>query len=94
MRIVVSDEARRLIAERGGRLYVSVKTARCCGRLQTLAAQSTVGNAADYETAAAEDGLELLLPRTLGRAPEELHLEVRRFPRRVEAFWDGCAWIT
>ena len=91
--IVVSDEARKLIAERGGRLYVSVKTARCCNRLQTLATRSSVENAADYRSAAAEDGFELFLPRNLARAPDELHLDVRRFPRRVEAYWDGCAWI-
>jgi hypothetical protein len=25
--------------------------------------------------------------------PDELHLEARRFPRRIEAYWNGCAWI-
>jgi hypothetical protein len=91
--IVASDEARKLIAERGGRLYVSVKTARCCNRLQTLAPRSTVGDADEYRSAAAVDGFELYLPRNLGRVPDELHLAVRRFPRRLEAYWDGCAWI-
>jgi hypothetical protein len=91
--IVVSDEARKLIAERGGRLYVSVKTARCCNRLQTLATKSTVENTADYRPAPADDGFELFLPRHLSRLPDELHLAVRRFPRRLEAYWDGCAWI-
>ena len=37
---------------------------------------------------------ELYLPRTLTRLPEELHIEARRFPRRVESYWDGLAWIT
>jgi hypothetical protein len=93
VQIVVSDAARTLIEERGGRLFVRVNTARCCGRLQTLEAKSEVENAADYRSAVADDGFEVFVPRNLARLPEELHLEARRFPRRIEAYWDGCAWI-
>jgi hypothetical protein len=35
----------------------------------------------------------VLVPASLARLPDELHVEVRRFPRRVEAYWNGCAWI-
>jgi hypothetical protein len=43
---------------------------------------------------AAEDDFEVFVPTGLARLPQELHVEIRRFPRRrVEAFWDGCAWI-
>jgi hypothetical protein len=38
------------------------------------------------------DGFELHVPADL-RLPAELHLEARRFPRRVEAYWNGCAWV-
>jgi hypothetical protein len=93
MQIVATDEARKLIEERGGRLFVRVKTARCCGRLQTLEAKSQVENASEYRSAAVEDGLEILVPRNLARLPEELQLEARRFPHRIEAYWDGCAWV-
>ena len=41
----------------------------------------------------ATDGFELYVPAGLARLPEELHLEVQRFPRRVEAYWNGCAWL-
>jgi hypothetical protein len=39
------------------------------------------------------EGFELFLPRTIGRYPETLEIEQRRFPRRVEAYWDGCYWV-
>ena len=93
MQIVATDEARTLIEERGGRLFVRVKTAHCCGRLQTLEAKSQVENAAEYRSAAVADGLEVLVPRNLARLPDQLQLEARRFPRRIEAYWDGCAWV-
>jgi hypothetical protein len=38
-------------------------------------------------------GFELFVPVTLRRLPDELHVEARRFPRRIEAYWNGCAWI-
>lgn len=94
MQIVASEDARTLITERGGRLYVSVHTAPCCGRLQTLKATSDVTNAASYRLVAASDEFELFVPLNLARLPQQLHLEVRRFPRRIEAYWNGCAWIT
>jgi hypothetical protein len=34
------------------------------------------------------------LPRGLTRLRDELHIELRRFPRRLESYWDGCAWVT
>jgi len=38
------------------------------------------------------NGLEVFLPAEL-TLPDELHIDVRRFPRRVEAYWNGCAWL-
>jgi hypothetical protein len=92
MRIVASDEACELIAERGGRLYVSIRRARCCGGTQTLTATTDAGNT-EWRSTGDEAGFELFLPAGLARRPEELHVAVRRFPRRVEAYWNGCAWI-
>ena len=38
----------------------------------------------------ADDAFEIWAPARLARLPSELHVEVRRFPRRrVEAYWDG-----
>ena len=93
MRVVASEEARGLIAERGGRLYVSVRTGRCCRAVRTLVARTDVAHAAEYRPAGGAAGFELFLPRALARLPEELHVEVRRYPSRIEAYWNGCAWV-
>lgn len=93
MRLVVSDAAAELIHELGGRVYVWPKKAACCGGLITLET-STTPPARQFRRVAKSDGLELLFPAGLTRMPEELHLDVRRFPKRVEAYWNGCAWVT
>ena len=36
---------------------------------------------------------ELFLPAGLGELPHTLEIEYRRFPKRIEAFWNGCAWV-
>ena len=93
VKIIATDEARRLISERGGRLYVSVKKARCCGGTMTLAATTTVRDMERFRSLGQDAGFELLVPRDLARLPDRLEIEARRFPLRVEAYWDGCAWI-
>ena len=94
MDVVVSDRAAELIAERGGRLYVWLKRGSCCGTVTTLAAASEPQAGKAFRRVADTECFELYVPSALDRLPDELHLDVRRFPRRVEAYWDGCAWVT
>ena len=94
MRLLVSNPASELIAEQGGRLYVWVTRNRSCvggTRLKT-ATSPPAGKEFRRVESAAE--FELYLPRALTRLPDELHIEARRFPRRVESYWDGRAWVT
>ena len=93
MRLVVSEAPAELIEERGGRLYVWPKRAGCCGGLTTLAT-STTPPQREFREAAATDRFELLFPAGLARMPDELHLDVRRHSRGIEAYWNGCAWVT
>jgi hypothetical protein len=93
MRVVASDDARGMIAERGGRLYVSVTRQRCCRSVQTLATATAVSDHQRFRSLGNEAGFELLVPQGLAKLPAELVVEARRFPRRVEAFWDGCVWV-
>jgi hypothetical protein len=93
VRIVASAGARELIAERGGRLYVSVKSTRCCHPVQSLDAKTDVAQPESFRSLGDDAGFELLVPQGLAKLPDELVVETRRFPRRVEAFWDGCAWV-
>ena len=47
----------------------------------------------DFRCVEGCDRFELYLPQLLAQLPDELQFELRRFPRRLEAFWDGCAWV-
>jgi hypothetical protein len=40
-----------------------------------------------------EARFELYLPTSLAYVPDALHLDVQRFPRRVEAYWNNCAYV-
>lgn len=94
MKLVAPDSAVDLIRERGGRLYVWKQRTRCCGGATiTLGAATEAPADIDFRRVNDPAGFELYLPATLGELPDELHLEARRFPRRIEAYWNGCAWI-
>jgi hypothetical protein len=93
VRVVASEEARRYVAERGGRLYVWVSSSACCRSVPRLNSATEPKSDREFRRVAAED-FEVWAPLKLMRLPNELHVEVHRFPRRrVEAYWDGCAWI-
>jgi hypothetical protein len=93
MRVIVSDSAADLIEQQGGRVYVWLKRARCCGSVTTLATSSEPPRRKAFERARATEGFDLYLDARLSRLPDELHFDVRRFPRRLEAYWNGCAWV-
>lgn len=93
MRVLVSDSAAELIGERGGRLFVWPKRVRCCGGLTRLVSKDSAPPGVEFRRVEECGRFELYLPSTLARRPEELHVEARRFPRRVEAYWNGCAWV-
>jgi hypothetical protein len=94
MRLVLSQPAAELIAERGGRLYVWPTRSRCCGSVPRLASASAPPDGREFRRVNAQGGCEVFLPRALGRLPDELHVELKRYPRRIESYWDGCAWVT
>ena len=94
VRIVVSDPAADLITERGGHLYVWPKKDRCCGGITRLVTASKPPSRKEFRRIGACEGFELHMPVGLPRFPDELHIDIRRYPRRLEAYWDGCAWVT
>jgi hypothetical protein len=93
VRVVASTAAEELIEESGGRLYVWPKRSRCCGGMTVLSTSSRPPRGKTFRRVAGTECVELYVPEGLARLPEELHLELRRFPRRVEAYWNGCAWV-
>lgn len=93
MRVIASGSAARLIEETGGSLYVWPTRPRCCGAVKVLRTSHRPPRGKTFRRVAEAAGLELYVPAGLARLPDELHLELRRFPRRVEAYWNGCAWV-
>jgi len=94
MQLVAPDSAVDFIRARGGRLYVWRQRNRCCGgAFSTLGAATEAPSKIEFRQVDEIAGFELYVPARLQRLPDELHLEARRFPRRIEAYWNGCAWI-
>ncbi len=95
MRILASPEARRLLRERGGMLFVRIRTTanlRAAARTLVASTEPPGAEVLDYQRFEA-GGLLVFLPPGV-RPPRELHLEARGwFRRRVEAFWNGCAFV-
>jgi hypothetical protein len=93
MRVVASDQAVTLIEEKGGRLYVWPKRGRCSGGVTTLASATAPPADKHFRLVESDSRFELYLPASLTRTPDELQIELRRFPRRIDAYWNGCAWV-
>ncbi|HVM57472.1 MAG TPA: hypothetical protein VMT74_08420 [Gaiellaceae bacterium] len=94
MRVVVSDAAADRIREHGGRLYVSVRSAACCRAVPRLATAFEPQPRVRFRRVPESGDVELYVPEDLAPLPDELELDVSRFSRRrVDAYWNGCAWI-
>jgi hypothetical protein len=94
MRVIASDSAADFIDQQGGRIYVWLKTGRCCGAATTLATALEPPKQKQFKRAEGNQRFDLYLDtRMSSRLPDELHFDLRRFPRRVEAYWNGCAWV-
>lgn len=93
MRVVASETASELIQSQGGRLYVWLKRGRCCGNAITLATAAEPPAEKAFRQVDSGGPLDLFLPAGLTRLPDELHLDVSPRRGRLEAFWNGCAWV-
>jgi hypothetical protein len=94
VRVVASDLVARLIEEEGGCVYVWLRRARCCGSPMTLEVSFSPPIEKEFRKIEGGTSFELFVPAQLSLLPDELHLDVRRRSRRIEAYWNGCAWVT
>lgn len=93
MKVQASPQARSLIGERGGCVFVRVRRARCCsGTLTTLEATTTEPVDASSFRAVEGDGFTLFVGPVGAPEPDVIDLEVRGRRRRVRAYWNGCAY--
>jgi len=90
-RVVATDEAVDAVRARGGRLWVWTRSSRCCGGTVRLEAGTQARVGREFRLVASEP-FELRLA-TAHPAPEELHVELSR-RGRLDAYWNGCAWVT
>jgi len=92
MQVRASPEARELVREGGGRLFVWTRKGRCCGAVTLLQASTEAPEREFRRVAAAE--IEVYLAAGIRRLPDELLVEVRgRRRKHLEAYWDGCAYV-
>ena len=94
MDIVATPEARSMIRDAGGLLFVRLsKLQSVRGAIRTLLTSTQPPpDALDYQRFETKGFLVFLEPGV--RPPRELHVQaVGRFRRRVRAFWNGCAFV-
>lgn len=108
MKIVASEDAAAFIREHGGGLWVWIDPHTWVGGtvytfLQTATERPGTSRATKRLRAAHRphrfheyelDGYTVHFSYGKFGEPEELHLEVKRFPRRrVEAYWNGAVFV-
>jgi hypothetical protein len=91
VRVVASPEAREVVREGGGRLFVWARRSRCCGSITYLRA-STEAPEREFRRVEAGD-IDVYLAAGIRELPKELHVEVHGRRKRLEAYWDGCAYV-
>jgi hypothetical protein len=93
MNVVATPEARSMINDDGGLLFVRVTVGSVRGAIKTLLTSTEPpANALDYQRFETKGFLVFLEPGV--RPPRELHVHaIGRFRRRIRAFWNGCAFV-
>lgn len=90
MKVVARTDARDLLRERG-EVYVWARALRCCKGRQYVLEASLERPPGEFELVHAADGFKVwTTPRLI--EPDELHFELDR-RGRVQAYWNGQAWI-
>ena len=93
MKVIARPDAIRLIQEHGGALYVWTELRRCCsGGMTLLKTAAKPPGRRSFERFDAP-GFELWFDPGSRTPPSELHVDARGWKRkRVEAYWNGCAF--
>ena len=92
---MTSPRAAAFIREHGGRLFVWANGRVCCGGTRFIEASTSRPRVPGGFRSIEAEGFELFLrPAGAEILPHELHIDVkgRRHPR-VEAYWNGCAYL-
>ena len=94
VKVGASREALDFIREHGGRLYVWADRRACCGGTRFIRSSTERPGRSEGFALIDHDGVELYVKAAAGRLPDELDIGVRGRRRpRVEAYWNGCAYV-
>ena len=93
MQLVVSPAATSFLHAQGDRLYVWPKRNRCCGGGLSLETATEPPRGRGFRAISNTAGIDLFLPTTLSELPDELHIDLQRWPRREQAYWNGCIYV-
>jgi hypothetical protein len=95
MNVVATPEAENLIRQQGGRLFVWADLRRCCGGATYLLSSFEPRAGRTFRRVEGSDDFELYVDLGRLRPPQELQLGVRgRRRQRVEAYWNGCVFVS
>ena len=93
MKVVAKPDVTELIRSRGGSLYVWTDAHTCCGGRMTYLLTGSRPAAGRRFCRYDAEGFDLWLALGGMAPPDELHLDVKGWrKRRVEAYWNGCAF--
>ncbi|MFN8233425.1 MAG: hypothetical protein U0V56_08140 [Actinomycetota bacterium] len=95
MRILATSEARSIIKDQGGLLFVwTVTVGNVRGWARTLRTSTEPPQDALEWRRFETKGFLVFVPPWMRHLPRELHIEATgRIRRRVRAFWNGCAYV-
>lgn len=93
MEVIADADVIELIRQRGGRLYVWADPHKCCSGNMTYLITASERRAGRRFERFDADGFELWFDPGSLTPPDELHLDVKGWrKKRVEAYWNGCAF--
>jgi hypothetical protein len=93
MRVEATPDAKKLIRARGGLLFVWIE-AGMRGIRYLRTSTEPPEDALEWDRIETDDGFIVFTPPQM-RKPRQLVLDVRGFltKLRVDAFWNGCAFV-
>jgi hypothetical protein len=95
MKVISDPGVDEMVRERGGRLYVWPDHLRCCQGATYLLTSSEPPGGRMFQRVEGAERFELWFDPGHLVPPDELHLDVRGWrTKRVEAYWNGCVFVT
>ena len=94
MKIILSDPGvPALVREHGGKLFVRTDPHKCCTGALTYLKTGSGPEPGRHYRLFETDGFELWFDPGSAGPPDELHLDIKGWrTKRIEAYWNGCAY--